>query len=394
MYPNLSYLLHDLLGTARDNGFSVIQMFGLFLGLAFLTAAYILYIEMKRKEEEGYLAPVEVEGITGTGPKWLDVLLNGVFGLVVGLKVPTIIMDFSRFQEDAAGFIFSKEGNWPLAILGFFLFGGYTYWQGARSRLDKPKKIKTRISPYQRVGDITVIAAIFGLLGARLFSILENLDSFMNDPLGQLFSGSGLTIYGGLILAFVANYIYVKKHNIPPIHVMDAIGPALILSYAVGRMGCQISGDGDWGIVNELAKPGWFLFPDSFWAYDYPHNVLNEGVQIEGCTDKYCRRLSSPVFPTPIYEIIASVLIFAVLWILRKRVRITGFIFFLYLILMSVERFFIEFIRVNPQYEVFGMNLSQAQIISIGVFFAGIFGMIYWIRRKDIPVKMATSPLQ
>ncbi len=390
MYPNLSYLLHDIFGTARDNGLSIIQMFGLMLGLTFLTAAYILYKEFKRKEEEGILVPIKIVDYVGKGPSWTEVLLNALFGLVIGLKLPDIISDYSLFKDDAAGYIFSSQGNWPIAILGFIVFGGYTYWQGNKSRLDVPKKVEKNIYPSQRVGDITVIAAIFGLLGARLFSILENLDSFTRDPLGQLFSGSGLTVYGGLILAFIANYIFVKRHKIPPIHVMDSIAPALILGYAVGRLGCQLSGDGDWGIVNELAKPSWFFLPDWMWAYDYPHNVLNEGIAIEGCTDKYCSRLSSPVFPTPVYEILASVLIFVILWVLRKKIKITGFIFFLYLVLMSIERFFVEYIRVNPQYDFFGSDLSQAQIISVGVFICGLIGLLYWYRRKDNPVIMIT----
>lgn len=389
MYPNLSYLLHDLFGAARDNAFSVIQTFGLFLGLAFFTAAYVLYNELKRKEEEGFLKAVPKYELIGGGPKWVEIFLNGIFGLILGMKLPGILTNFEVFKDNPAGYIFSGQGNLVIGLLGFILFGGYTYWQGAKSKLEKPKKVKKMISAHHRVGDITVIAAIFGLLGARLFSILENLDSFWQDPLGQLFSGSGLTIYGGLILAFIANYIYVKRHQIPPIHVMDSIAPALILSYAVGRLGCQLSGDGDWGIINELAKPSWFIFPDWAWAYDYPHNVLNDGVKIADCVDKYCSRLAAPVFPTPIYEIIGSVFIFAILWMLRKRVKFTGFIFFLYAILMSVERFLIEFIRVNPRYDFLGMELSQAQIISIGVFFAGILGIYYWYGKRNQPVKMA-----
>ena len=382
MYPNLSYLLHDLFGTSRDNGFSIIQTFGLFLALAFFTAAYVLYLEIKRKEKEGLLHPVKTSEIIGGGAKMTDLLLNGLFGLIVGMKLPSIITDFDAFKEDAAGFIFSGQGNVGLGLLGLIVFAGYTYWQGQKSKLNKPKTVTKLVYPHQRVGDITVIAAIFGLLGARLFSILENLDAFWDDPIGQLFSGSGLTIYGGLILAFIANYIYVSRHKIAPIHIMDAIGPALILSYAVGRLGCQLSGDGDWGIINELAKPSWFIFPDWAWAYDYPHNVLNEGVAIDGCTDRYCRRLAPAVFPTPVYEIFGSVLIFLILWVLRNKVKFTGFIFFLYASLMSVERFLIEFIRVNPRYDFLGMQLSQAQIISIGVFIAGIVGMIYWYRRS------------
>ncbi len=388
MYPNLSYLLHDLFGSARDNAFSIVQMFGLMLGMTFLTAAYILYKELKRKEEEGLLIPISSEEKVGAGAKWGEVLMNALFGFILGFKLPIIIGDFSTFKDNAAGIVFSGQGNWMVGILGLVAFGGYTYWQGEKSKLPKPKIVKRVTHPYQRIGDITVIAAIFGLLGARLFSILENLDSFWSDPVGQLFSGSGLTIYGGLILAFIANYIFVKKHKIPPIHVMDGIAPALILGYAVGRLGCQLSGDGDWGIINELAKPGWFVLPDWMWSYDYPHNVLNEGVAIEGCTDKYCRRLSAGVFPTPIYEIIGSVLIFIILWVLRKRVKFTGFIFFLYAILMSIERFLVEYIRVNPRYDFLGFHLSQAQIISIGIFLAGIIGLVYWYKRRDKPVIM------
>lgn len=388
MYPNLSYLLHDLFGSARDNAFSIVQMFGLMLGMTFLTAAYILYKELKRKEEEGLLIPITSEEKVGAGAKLGEVLMNGLFGFILGFKLPIIIGDFSAFKDNAAGIVFSGQGNWLVGLLGLVAFGGYTYWQGEKSKLLQPKIVKRVTHPYQRIGDITVIAAIFGLLGARLFSILENLDSFWSDPLGQLFSGSGLTIYGGLILAFIANYIFVQKHKIPPIHVMDGIAPALILGYAVGRLGCQLSGDGDWGIINELAKPGWFVFPDWMWSYDYPHNVLNEGVPIEGCTDKYCRKLSAGVFPTPLYEIVGSVLIFIILWVLRKRVKFTGFIFFLYAILMSVERFLIEYIRVNPRYDFLGFQLSQAQIISIGIFLAGIVGLIYWYKRREKPVIM------
>ena len=381
-YPNLSYLLHDIFGTARDNGLSVIQMFGLMLGLTFFTAAYVLHRELKRKEEEGLLQAITVKEKQGAGPNWSDVIINGLFGLVIGLKIPFIITHFAEFQEDPAGFVFSTKGNWLLGLIGLAAFAGYHYWDGMKKKLPKPKMVDKIIRPQDRVGDMTVIAAIFGILGARLFSIMENLDSFMLNPMEQLLSGSGLTIHGGLILAFIANYLYVKHRGMRPIHVMDAIAPALIIGYGVGRLGCQFSGDGDWGIVNELAKPGWFFLPDWMWAFDYPNNVNNAGVLIEGCSDKYCHRLSPKVFPTPLYEALASFAIFGILWVLRRKVKFTGFIFFLYLILMSVERFFIEYIRVNPRYDFLGGQMSQAQIISIGLFLIGIGGMIYWKRRS------------
>lgn len=391
MYPNLSYLFHDLFGTARDNGLSIIQMFGFFLGATFFVSAYVVYRELQRKEREGLLQGVKVKEIIGGGPNIGELISSGLFGFVVGMKFPGILTDFDTFKDDAAGYIFSTQGNVAIGILGAIAFAGYTYWDVNRKKLDKPKEVTKMLMPSQRIGDITVIAAIFGILGGRLFSILENLDSFWRDPIGQLTSGSGLTVYGGIILAFAAVYYYVNKHGIRPIHVMDIFGPVLTLGYAIGRIGCQISGDGDWGIENTAVKPSWFVFPDWAWAYDYPHNVLNEGQKLADCVDKYCSHLVPAVFPTPLYEIIASLLIFGILWILRKRIRLTGVIFFLYAILMSIERFFIEFIRVNPRYDFLGMQLSQAQLISIGMFFVGIIGLIYWWRKQEVQPPFSPS---
>lgn len=384
MYPNLSYLFHDLFGTARDNGWSVIQMFGLFMGLGFFTLGYILYQELKRKEAEGIISPSSKTEIVGGGVHLSDVLGNALFGFVIGFKLPAIVSDFSTFKDDAAGFIFSSKGNWLLGILGLLVVGGYQYWDANKKKLSKPKSITRIVHPYERTGDIIMLAAVFGIVGARLFSILENLDSFIKNPLGQLFSGSGLTIYGGFILATAAITYYVRKHGIPPIHVADAIAPALMLGYGIGRIGCQVAGDGDWGIINEMAKPDWFILPDWMWAYDFPHNVLNEGVPIEGCTDKYCSRLSPKVFPTPFYEVVSSILIFSVLWVLRKKMTIAGMMACTYLILMSTARFLVEIIRVNPRYDIAGMQLSQAQLISIALLIAGVAGLIL-LRRREQP---------
>ncbi len=376
MYPNLSYFFQDLLGTDRDNWLSVFQTFGMFLALAFLVAAYFLQKELKRKEAENLIKANKERRTLGEGAKLGEVLFNGLFGGLVFFKLPGIIGDFESFKNDAAGYVFSKQGNIWWGLLGFALWAGYSYWTANKKKLKELKQVEVEVRPFQRVGDMTFIGAIFGLLGARLFSILENMDSFWNDPFGQIFSGSGLTIHGGLILAFIANYIYVKRNGIDPIHVMDAIAPALMISYGVGRMGCHFSGDGDWGIANALEKPSWFIFPDWAWAYSYPHNVLNEGVRLADCVGKYCMELQPPVFPTPIYEIIASFLIFGILWSLRRRFKWAGAIFYLYLILMSIERYLVEFIRVNPRYDFMGAQLSQAQLISIGLMLIGIGGFV------------------
>ena len=158
---------------------------------------------------------------------------------------------------------------------------------------------------------------------------------------------------------------------------------AITVSYiGVGRIGCQLSGDGDWGIVNTMPPPSWWFLPDSFWANHYPHNVLNEGERIASCTWQYCSQLTPPVFPTPIYETVMAFIIVAILWALRKRIRIPGMLFFIYVILTAIERFYIEKIRVNPDIEILGFQASQAEYISVLLFIIGLAGIVWTYRLK------------
>ena len=384
MYPDLSYLFHDLFGTQYDNWTSIFKTFGLLLALAFLASAYVLKLELIRKEKDGLLKAIPfIEKKEKSNSIIIPLIINFVVGFIIGFKLFFIFSNFAIFKANPADIIFSSKGN----ILGGIIIGlvylAYTYWD-LKNKNESSSPKKTVIHPYERTGDITIIAAVSGLIGARLFSVLENLDSFFADPLGQLLSGSGLTIYGGLILAFIAVYIYVKKHGIPPIHMMDMAALAVIMGYAVGRLGCQFSGDGDWGIVNEMAKPGWFFLPDWLWSFNYPHNVAQQGIMIEGCHAEYCHQLIPKVFPTPLYESIASFGIFFFLWALRKKIKIAGMLFFIYLILQGIERFLIETIRVNPRYNYFGYDWSQAQYISIGFILIGVFGVVYLYKKNKV----------
>ena len=275
MFPNLSYLFAKLFGTPVDNFFSIFQTFGVFLTLAFLASAYVLFLEFKRKEQEGSLKGMKEKEIIGEGPQLSSILTNVVLGFVLGAKLAYILMHFPEFKDNAASVVLSMKGSFIWGLLGAIIMGGFKYWEDSKSKLTKPLQREKMVYPHQRIGDITILAAITGLLGARLFSILENFGDFIKDPIGQLFSGSGLTIYGGLILAFVSVYYYVYKKGMKPIHVMDAAAPALIIGYAVGRLGCHLSGDGDWGLPNTMEKPAWFIFPEWLWAFDYPHNVID-----------------------------------------------------------------------------------------------------------------------
>jgi prolipoprotein diacylglyceryltransferase len=159
--------------------------------------------------------------------------------------------------------------------------------------------------------------------------------------MGSLFSAEGLTFYGGLICAALAIWWYARKYKIGFWHLNDAAAPALMLAYGIGRIGCQVSGDGDWGIVNKLKKPISWL-PDWMWSYTYPHNVAREGVEIAGETDKYRFVLPEGVFPTPLYEIVACIILFFVLWYFRKKLKIPGTLFALYLMLNGLERFLLK----------------------------------------------------
>ena len=375
MYPDLSYFLHDFLGTDVDNWSSIFKTFGLFLALTFVFAFYVVQSELRRRHKSGLIPALEVK-VSGSSPM-RDAFVNGLFGFIIGFKVPAIISEFQAFKADPGPFIFSMKGHWLLGIAALVLFGIYSYMMASNRPPTKGGLLK--INPADKTGDIIIIAAISGVLGSRLFSILENLDSFWEDPIGQLVSGSGLTIYGGLILATFCVYQYIKRLGIPPRQMMDIAAIAVAGGYGVGRMGCQFSGDGDWGIANVAPKPDWFIFPDWVWSYDYPRNVADfhqRGAKMPDCEGLFCTHLDPPVFPTPIYEITIAAILFLFLWSIRKKVTSYGFIFFLYLMLSSFARFWVESIRVNPRYDYFGLGWSQAQWISAIFFVVGIIGMI------------------
>ena len=213
---------------------------------------------------------------------------------------------------------------------------------------------------------------------------LENPDEFIRfikQPAGaELFSG--LTMYGGLIFAGFMVIRYFRRNGIPPWAGMDAAAPGVMLAYGVGRLGCQTSGDGDWGIVNNRPAPSWI--PDWLWSYDFPNNVNGVGIPMTDGTafPGYGMVLPEPVWPTSIYEFIMGVGLFFVLWAWRKKLSVPGMIFFLFLALNGVERFFIEKIRVNVP---FAGTWTQAEVISLILIIVGIAGMIMRQRTKTLP---------
>lgn len=379
MYPDLSYLFHDLFGTARDNWLSIFKTFGFFLLLAFLVAARLLKWELERREKLGQLKPVRTTIIPGKTVTVYDYGFNALLGFVIGYKVPYAISNIDVWKRDPGGVLLSLEGWWWSGLAVGAIFLAYYLYLGRNQQQEIAKEVN--VYPSDRVGPITMMAAVGGILGAKFFAIIEYLPRFFEDPLGVLLSGDGLAIYGGLIGGALAVYLYLRKHKIKPVPVLDAVAPSLIIAYGVGRVGCQLSGDGDWGIVAK-AIPDWWFLPDWIWRFDFPHNVLGRGEKIPGCDLEYCTQLAEAVYPTSIYEILMAFTIGGLLWALRKRLTaIPGLLFAIYLFFNGVERFFIEFVRVNDRYNLLGVELSQAQIIAICFMLAGLIGG-WWARKQ------------
>lgn len=382
MFPRLSDLLEYLFGI-RIN--LPIQTYGFFVALAFIMAAWIVWLELKRKERQGILQPQSKMAWKGKPATIVELASSGLIGFILGFKLVGIILDYQFFSENPQEFILSWEGNWFGGILAGGIFAFLTWYRKKKNKLDKPVQVKETVHPYQLTANIVLVAAIFGIIGSKIFDVLEHLDQLFTDPVGTLFSFSGLAFYGGLIVAAFAVAIYAERNKIPWPHIGDIVAPALILAYAVGRIGCQLSGDGCWGIENPNPKPGWMGFlPDWMWAFDFPHNVIDEGVRIGDCTGNHCYVLDVPVYPTSFYETVMGLIIFTFLWSIRKRLLIPGYLFSTYLILNGIERFLIEKIRINKRYDILGMELTQAEIIAVGLILLGFAGFWFFKRRSKI----------
>lgn len=211
--------------------------------------------------------------------------------------------------------------------------------------LEKEMK-RTNLNPAS-ASSIIFSAMVGGILGAKIYFLLQHYKDVIADPVGMIFTGNGLVWYGGLIGGSLAVLWAIKKAKLPLLFTVDLIAPLLALGYVFGRMGCQLAGDGDYGIPSKLP-----------WAMSYPNGLVPT---------------LERVHPAPIYEMIAFLIIFTILWRLRKSHKPDGYLFSLYLVLAGIERFLIEFIRLNRP---FFLGLTEAQLISILMIVAGCFFLV------------------
>jgi phosphatidylglycerol---prolipoprotein diacylglyceryl transferase len=359
----------------------LVHTFGAMMAVSFLVAAWILSKELKRKEDQGLLKPAPTNVWVGQGATTRELIEAFLLIFIIFFKLIYIVLNLEEFKSDPQAALLSLKGNLTGGIVAGAVYAFFTYREKERKKLPNPKLETMLLHPHQLVGNITLIAAVGGIIGAKLFDALENYRDFFANP-AMIFSSSGLTVYGGLIVGAISVLYYAKKKGIPLLHLVDAAAPAMILAYAVGRIGCQVAGDGDWGIVNASSKPGVLGFlPDWMWSFGYPHNVEHAGVPIPGCNGEYCTVLSPGVFPTPFYETIMGTIIFFVLWSMRKKIHAPGVLFCWYLAFNGIERFLIELIRVNVKYHFFGMEATQAQLIAPVFFLMGVVGIFYFTNK-------------
>jgi len=438
MYPNLYYIFKDWFGVDWK-ALSFLNTFGLMVAIAFIVAAIVLTSEFKRKEKLGLLFPREESITVGKPASIAELLLNFIGGFLFAYKLLGLFLD-KPDDITAQDYIFSRDGNLLAGLITGILLASLKWWEKNKQKLKEPEQRVVRIWPHDRVGDIVIIGLIFGILGAKLFDDFEHWNDFIKDPIGMILSPSGLTFYGGLIVAALAIFWYAYKRGIQLTHLIDVAAPALMIAYAIGRIGCQLSGDGDWGIYNSayITDPVTYkvvqVKPDDFqkqlqryslyfldgkvldsgtvypievtdrksaslsevpyksfkapsflptWmvAYNFPNNVNKDGIRILNSSEEHNRVLPVPVFPTSFYETVTCTLLFLFLWGIRKRIKIPGMMFGIYLIVNGLERFFIEQIRVNIHYPFLGFYTSQAEIIACCLILIGL-GMVIILKSK------------
>ncbi|HEV7563900.1 MAG TPA: prolipoprotein diacylglyceryl transferase family protein [Solirubrobacterales bacterium] len=228
-----------------------------------------------------------------------------------------------------------------LAFALAFLAAGALVW----------KRLQELGKPGDWAYEMGFAALVGGIVGSRVYFLVQNYSSVKHDLLGNLFSGAGLVWYGGAIGGALAVLAWAWYRDFLSLTLLDVAAPALALGYAIGRVGCQLSGDGDYG------KP-W----DGPWAMSYPDGTVP--------TDR-------TVHPTPIYETLAMGLGAWILWQLRERVR-AGVLFAIYLVYAGTERFLVEFIRRNTEDSV---GLTNAQLESLAMMVAGTIWIAIVVRR-------------
>jgi phosphatidylglycerol---prolipoprotein diacylglyceryl transferase len=221
------------------------------------------------------------------------------------------------------------------------------------------RRLRELDKPVDWAYEIIFAGLIGGLVGSRIDYLIQNWDKVSHDLLGSAFSGSGLVWFGGVIGGTAGVLLWAWRKGWLTAVMLDTVGIALALGYAVGRVGCQLSGDGDYGTQSDLP-----------WAMAYPKGTVPT---------------THEVHPTPVYETLAMGLVTLLLWQLRDRFR-PGVLFGLYLVLAGTERLLVEFIRRNDEL-VAGLTLPQLISLAMMVVVAALL-----VSRRERPPAPSGAP--
>jgi phosphatidylglycerol:prolipoprotein diacylglycerol transferase len=213
---------------------------------------------------------------------------------------------------------------------------------------------------------VVLWGALGGIIGARLYDVLDNWRLYMADPVSIVWSGSGFVWFGGFIGGVTAACLVARHYKVSVGATADMSAPALAIGQALGRIGCHLSGDGDWGAPSTLP-----------WAVAYPKAIVGWGPETVLKVGPHGNLVSGffpgvRVHPTSIYEAILYTAVFIILWSMRRRAGTEGRIFYLYLVLLGTCRFMVEFLRINPRV-LFG--LSEAQLIALAMITFGVVAL-------------------
>jgi phosphatidylglycerol---prolipoprotein diacylglyceryl transferase len=248
--------------------------------------------------------------------------------------------------------------SYGLMMAAGFLVADYVIARQCRER---------RIDPGY-ASSVVVWAAVLGISGARILDIFNNFGTYLADPWMMIFSGSGFVWYGGMLGVVPAIYLVARYYGVGFLTTADMCAPALAIGQAIGRLGCQLSGDGDWGLPSTVP-----------WAMSYPKAIVGWNAETVLKLDDHWRLVSGyfpgvRVHPAPIYEAILYTLVFAVLWRLRNRGLADGRLLYLYFALAGAARFVVEFWRINPRVL---WAFSEAQLIAMGMVAVGTAAWFY-----------------
>jgi phosphatidylglycerol---prolipoprotein diacylglyceryl transferase len=386
MFPTIAYLIQYVTGW---NVALSIPTFGVLMAMSFWGAYVVFRSEFIRKESLGVIRPQMKYRLKGAPVSARVLLLSGVAVFIAGWKFIYICIHFTPDIRNIRALLLSSSGSiLGGAVAALLMTSGILIYHRIY-RLDPPRKFTYLEHPYQLMDKLLLYCGIIGFAGALFFGKLEDPEGLFRHPFHWLVTYNGLVYFGGLIFGALTYLVITYRNHIPLAVAADIGSPGMMLAYAIGRMGCHLSGDGDWGIANNSPKPVWLRWaPDWIWGFRYPHNVSHQGMYIPGCGDQYCTELVHPVFPTSFYESVICLCLFGILWFLRRRIQYPGMLFFIYALFSGIERFFIEFIRITPVFSIAGCQFTQAQYISlllIAIGLAGITTFLLSARNKMLP---------